>query len=145
MAVPYEHRNKPSVFIKYSRTPLIRTLVIRIASYPDRFGLSGKYVENSTKLTCLEITGYRIQYNTGLWLLKRHITRDRKVETQVHTVNNNCQCSLFFKKIQLSEFSTYPDGSPPQLFRVRGVLLYKKILCLLTRNQLLHGVSYGVI
>jgi hypothetical protein len=37
-------------------TPLIRTLVIRISNYPDRFGLSGKFAENSTKLTCLEIT-----------------------------------------------------------------------------------------
>jgi hypothetical protein len=26
----------------YSRTPLIRTLVIRIANYPNRFGYSGK-------------------------------------------------------------------------------------------------------
>jgi len=45
----------------YSRTPLIRTLVIRIANYPDRLGPSGKFVKNSTKLTCLEITGYRIK------------------------------------------------------------------------------------
>ena len=31
------------------------------AGYPDRLGLSGKFVENSTKLTCLEITG-TVQY-----------------------------------------------------------------------------------
>jgi hypothetical protein len=31
------------------------------AGYPDRFGLSGKFVQKSTKLTCLEITGYRIK------------------------------------------------------------------------------------
>jgi len=36
-------------------------LVIRIASYADRFGRSGKFVENSTKLACLEITGYWIK------------------------------------------------------------------------------------
>jgi len=41
---------------KYSRTPFIRTLVIRIANYPDRLDPSGKLVEKSTKLTCLEIT-----------------------------------------------------------------------------------------
>ena len=29
---------------KYSRTPLIRTLVIRIANYPDRLGPSGKRI-----------------------------------------------------------------------------------------------------
>jgi len=51
-----------------SRTPLIRTLVIRFPSYPDRLGPSGKFVENSTILTCLEITGYRIKYSTALWL-----------------------------------------------------------------------------
>jgi len=32
---------------QYSRNPLIRTLVIRFDSYPGRFGLSGKSVENS--------------------------------------------------------------------------------------------------
>ena len=51
---------------KYSRTPLIRTLVIRIANYPDRLGPSGKFVENPTEITCLEITGYRIKYSTML-------------------------------------------------------------------------------
>ena len=55
---------------KYSRTPLIRKLVIRIG-----LGASGNLVENSTKLTCLEITGYRIQ----LWLLEHQIRRRRKV------------------------------------------------------------------
>ena len=49
---------------EHSRTPLIRTLVIRISNYPDRLGPSGKFVENSTKLTCLEITGYWIKYST---------------------------------------------------------------------------------
>jgi hypothetical protein len=34
----------------YGITPLIRTLVIRTANYPDRFGPSGKFDENSTKL-----------------------------------------------------------------------------------------------
>jgi hypothetical protein len=28
---------------KYSKTPLIRTLVIQIANYPDRLGSFGKY------------------------------------------------------------------------------------------------------
>jgi len=45
----------------YSRIPLIRTLVIRIANYSVRIGPSGKIVKNSTKLTCLEVTGYRIK------------------------------------------------------------------------------------
>jgi len=71
--------------IYYSRTPLIRTLDIRIANYPDRLGLWGKFVENSTKLTCLEITGYRIKYSRVLRLLELQIRRGRKVSTQVHT------------------------------------------------------------
>jgi hypothetical protein len=32
-----------NVIYVYNRTPLIRTLVIRFANYPDRFGPSGKY------------------------------------------------------------------------------------------------------
>jgi hypothetical protein len=62
----------------YSRTPVIRTLVIRIAHYPDRLGPSGKFVENSAKLTCPEITGYRIKHGTVLWLLELQIRRGRK-------------------------------------------------------------------
>jgi hypothetical protein len=54
----------------HSRTPIIRTLVIRIANYPERLGPSVKFVENSIKLTGLEITGYRIKYSAKLWLLE---------------------------------------------------------------------------
>ena len=63
----------------YSRTPLIRTLVIRIANLHDRLGPSGKFIANSTKLTCLEITGYRVKCSTVLWLLELHIRRGRQV------------------------------------------------------------------
>jgi hypothetical protein len=61
------------------------------------------------KLTCLEITGYRIKYTTVFWLIDLQITCGRKVETQVRTVNNksrnsNCHCSLFSK-----EKFNYPD------------------------------------
>ena len=63
----------------YSRTQLILTLVMCKAHYPDRLGLSGKFVENSTKLTCLEMTGFRIKYSTVLWLLELQISRGRKV------------------------------------------------------------------
>jgi len=63
----------------YSRTPLIRKLVIPIANYPDRLSQSGKFFENPTKLTRFEITGYWIKYSTVLWLLELHIRRGRKV------------------------------------------------------------------
>jgi hypothetical protein len=54
-------------------------LVIRIANYPDRLGPLGKFVENSTKLTCLGITGYRIKYSTVLWLLELQNRCGKKV------------------------------------------------------------------
>ena len=55
--------------------------------------------QNSTKLTCLEITGYGIKYSTVLWLLELQMRRGQKV----HSVNSsnrtsNCQCSLFPEK-----------------------------------------------
>jgi hypothetical protein len=39
------------------RTSLIRKLVTWIANYLNRLGPLGKFVKNSTKLSCLEITG----------------------------------------------------------------------------------------
>jgi hypothetical protein len=91
----------------YSRIPLVRKLVIRTNNYPDRFGLSGKFVGKSKKLTCLEITGCRIKLCTVIWLLEllEHQTRcGRTVWKQIHTVssnsprNSNCQYSLFSNK-----------------------------------------------
>jgi hypothetical protein len=66
-------------YANYSRTPLIRTLVVRIANRSDRFGLSGKFVNYSAKLTFLEITGYRIKYGAEMRLLELRIGRGRKV------------------------------------------------------------------
>jgi hypothetical protein len=48
-----------------SRTPLIRTLVVRIADCQDFLGISAKVVENSTQLTCPEISGYQIKRSKG--------------------------------------------------------------------------------
>jgi len=49
------------------------------AGYPDRLVPSDKFVENSTKLTCLEITCDRIKYSTVLWLLELRIRCGRTV------------------------------------------------------------------
>ena len=73
------------------------------AGYPDRFGPSRKFVKNSTKLTCLEITGYRMKYSTVLWLIALQTKSGREVQTPVHTVNSNsrtanCHCSLLPNK-----------------------------------------------
>jgi len=57
----------------YYKNPLIQTLVIQIASYPDQLGTSGKIVKNSTKPTCLEITSYQIKYCTVLWFQELQI------------------------------------------------------------------------
>jgi hypothetical protein len=43
------------------------------AGYPDQLCPTGKFVGNYTKLTGLEVTGYRIKYSTVLWLLEIHI------------------------------------------------------------------------
>ena len=96
------HKSASSVCV-YSRTPRNRTLFIRNANYPDQLAPLGKFVEISTKQTCLEITGYRIKYSTVLWLLDLKIRCGRKVQMQILTVNNNsrtsnCQCSPFSKK-----------------------------------------------
>jgi hypothetical protein len=48
----------------YNSTLLIRLMVIGIDNYPHKFSSSGKFVENSTKLTYLKITGYRTKYST---------------------------------------------------------------------------------
>jgi hypothetical protein len=51
--VKYKHSHLRILVInttKYSRTPIIRKLVIRTANYPERLGPSGKFVENYTKL-----------------------------------------------------------------------------------------------
>ena len=66
----FSHSSRqPLLDIQYRRTHLIRRLVIGIANFPDRLGPSGKFVDNSTKLNCLEITGYAIKYRTLLWLI----------------------------------------------------------------------------
>jgi len=49
------------------------------ADHSDRLGRTGKSVENSTKVTGLEITFYRIKYSRALWLLELQIRHGRKV------------------------------------------------------------------
>jgi hypothetical protein len=63
----------------YSRTPLIRTLIIRISNYPDRLDPPGTLVAKSTKPTSLEITRLRTKYSRLLWLIEPQIRRGRKV------------------------------------------------------------------
>jgi hypothetical protein len=130
---PQIHDYRPQDYItckgtqtQYSRTPLIRKLVIRNANNPDRLGPSGKFIENSKKSTCLEITGYRIKFSTVLWLLELQIRRGSRryilylLTAELKTAN----VAFFQRKIQLFGFSAHPDGSPSQSIRIIGVLLY---------------------
>jgi hypothetical protein len=65
----FNSNQEPIIIAKYSITQLSPTLVVRVVDYPNRLSPSGKFVENFTKLCCLELTGYRIKYSTVLWLL----------------------------------------------------------------------------
>jgi hypothetical protein len=67
--------------MKYSITPITRMLVIRLANCLDRLGPAGNFVENSTQLICLEMTGYRIMYSAVkcYGCLELQIRRGRKV------------------------------------------------------------------
>ena len=55
--------------------PELHIHVQQNSNYPDRLGPSDKFVQNATKLPCLEITGYRIKYSAVLWLLELRIRR----------------------------------------------------------------------
>ena len=46
---------------------------MRNPNYPDGLDRSVKFVENSRKLTCFEIAGYRNKYSILLWLLELQI------------------------------------------------------------------------
>jgi len=83
-----------------------------LPGYPDRLGPSGKFVENSTKLSCLEIIGYRIKHVTVLRLLELQIRRNRKVYAHVRTAElQTANVAHFQRKNQLSGFSAYRDGT----------------------------------
>ena len=82
------------------------------------------------KPTCREMTGYRIKYCTLLWLLEVKIRRGRKLQMQEHVVKVTAELqtenvAYFQRKLELSGFSAYPDGSPSQLIRISGVLLFQ--------------------
>ena len=66
------------------------------------------YVENSTKLPCLEVTGYRTKYSTAQWLLQHQIRHVRKVVTHRHILSiviaelQTANIAYFQRKIELS-------------------------------------------
>ena len=78
---------KSSILLKYNTmldwyiimVELHWMLIIQITNCLYWLGPSGQFVENSTHLTCLEITGYWIKSNTVLWLLELQMRRGQKV------------------------------------------------------------------
>ena len=73
----------------YIRTQLIRILFIRtldigIANQPDLLGPSDKFVENSTELTNLQITGNLIQYSTVQYRSQVFICYEIKIYRMIH-------------------------------------------------------------
>jgi len=89
----FVYRTNQTHHTKYicSRTSFIRTLVIRITNFPDRFGPSVKFVYNSRNITCLEIIVYSVKYVTVLLFLELEIRQCRKVYTEVHTANRTAE------------------------------------------------------
>jgi hypothetical protein len=92
-----------------------------MANYPDRLGPSGKFVENSTKLTCLEIADYLVKYSRVLWLLELQIRRGRKVETHERSVNSK---RLFSKENPFILILCISGCLTVPINPVSGVLLY---------------------
>ena len=63
---------------KYSRTPFIRTLVIRLANYPDRLGPSSKHFLTVIVLYCT-ILYYIVLYFLSLKLSPSHLSNTYRV------------------------------------------------------------------
>jgi len=84
-----------SCWYKYSRSLLIRTLISGSPVILIGLVLWAKFVEISTELTWLKVTGYRIKHSRVLWLIELQISLGRKVQTQVqvHRVNINSRTS----------------------------------------------------
>jgi hypothetical protein len=64
----------------YNTTPNVqKNSIYPDAGHPDQLGLLGKFIENATKLTCLEITSYHIKCSTVLCCLELQARHGPKV------------------------------------------------------------------
>jgi len=81
LRLKFRKNKHSSTFVNFHRSTLKiqHNCTYPDTGYPDQLDPLGKFVENSTQLTCLEITGYRTKYSTVLWLLELQIRRGRKV------------------------------------------------------------------
>ena len=93
---------------------------IRITNYPDHqlTGSAWNCGKICRALTCLEITGYRINYNTVSWFVDPQTGRGRTFQMRLRTVisnssrNSNCHCKLFSDKNPIIRVFDYPLSSP---------------------------------
>ena len=103
------------------------------AGCPDRFGLSGKFVENSNRNYIaleLPVIGSSTVHCYGFQNFKSGVAERFRRRYILQTVTAELQTAnvaYFHSKIQLSGFSAYPDCSPSQLIRISGVLLQLNI------------------
>ena len=118
-------------FTLYSRTPLIRTTVIRIINCPERLGPS---CNNFLPVILLHLFGaeiflpvvkyihIRIQLLIFYLQVNKYVTLNSRLKKffPLRTAN----VVYFQRKILLSGFAAYPDGSPSQLVRISGLLPY---------------------
>ena len=94
--------------------------IIRITNYPDHqlTGSAWNCGKICRALTCLEITGYRINYNTVSWFVDPQTGRGRTFQMRLRTVinnssrNSNCHCKLFSDKNPIIRVFDYPLSSP---------------------------------
>jgi hypothetical protein len=111
------------------------------AGYPYRLDSSGKFVENATKLTCLEITCYRLKYSTVLWLTEHLST----------TLPSTPGSSEWFLSLRfLHQNSVYASPSPIRATCPAHLILleWSASLCLifvellLSETRLVQGVPH---
>ena len=88
--------------------------------------------EESYRLSCvvvcdLETSWMRRSWPTGGCCANKKNILPKTAVCRILFPLQTANVAYFQRKIQLSEFSAYPDGSSSELSRISGVLLYEKI------------------
>jgi hypothetical protein len=110
----------------HSRIPLIRKLVIRVANYLDLIGPSGKPFLTLTVLHLVMAEMFPQLSNTykelcvNVLFVRKKICSLKQPFVVIFFSRQTTHVAYFQRKIQLSEFPAYPDGSSFQLIRIRS-------------------------
>ena len=137
----YPELHLPGLWL--SGTPIIRTLFIRKSNYPDQLDPSGTNLLTAIVLHLfMTIFPLNCQIHVMNFVLMFCLYVHKYVPQiafcrffTLYTAN----VAYFRIKIQLSGFSAYPVGTPSQLIRIIGVLLY--LCCSIVRGR--KGGSEG--